>query len=213
MSLQPERFRAPFITKAAAWAAADKFRAQHWPHGTIPVEVEKLLWPVGLRLEPIPSLKTSGDVDALLSGDLARILVDAQEYMDDKMQNRLRFSIAHELGHFVLHADVFRKINYASVEEWIDFIQRVPDEQYGYIEFQAYEFAGRLLVPLEQLQPRFEKAFRAGQRAGFTKWDSSGDAAREYIASNIARDFGVSSEVIEKRIRREGLITTGRPRT
>jgi len=125
------------------------------PSGELPVEVEMLLWPLGLKLVPHPSLKEAGDVDALLLGDLKTIIVDSQDYNNDRMQNRIRFSVAHELGHFILHRDLFNGISYTSVNEWIKFMQKIPDDQYAFVEQQAYEFAGRLLVPHERLEKEF----------------------------------------------------------
>ena len=81
----------------------------------------------------------------------------------------------------------------------------VPEDQYGYIEQQAYEFAGRLLVPLGRLGKEVEKAVLKARAAGFSDWERSGDAAREYMANSICRVFGVSGQVIEKRIIRERL--------
>jgi Zn-dependent peptidase ImmA (M78 family) len=188
-----------------AWAEADRIRKTHWPSGEVPIEVEEILWRVGLRLEPLQSLKEDGDVDALLRGDLKTIVVDNDEYMDDRMINRIRFSIAHELGHFVLHADVYRGISHHSVEDWIDFVQHVPEPQWGYMEQHAYEFAGRLLVPVERLKAELSAAAKEAETAGFVDWDKSGDAAREYVANSLCRLFGVSSQVIEKRLIREKL--------
>ena len=144
-------------------------------------------------------------MDALLRGDLTTIIVDADEYMDDRMQNRLRFSIAHELGHFVLHADVYRGIHYRSVDEWIAFVQALPEDQWGYMEQQAYEFAGRLLVPPDRLRVELVAAQERAREAGFLDWEKTGEAALEYIAASICRVFGVSDQVVEKRLRREGL--------
>ena len=205
MSLSPERFKAPFIKPDRAWAEADRIRREFWPSGRIPVEVEEILGGLGLRLEPIHSLKESGDVDALLRGDLTTIIVDADEYMDDRMQNRMRFSLAHELGHFVLHADLYKGISHASVEEWIDFVQRIPEEQYSWIELQAYEFAGRLLVPVDRLKQELHAVGQEAAAKGFSDWDRSGAAALEYIANPLSRVFGVSGQVIEKRIIKERL--------
>jgi hypothetical protein len=205
MKIVPEEFRAPYITRQKAWAEADRIRSEFWPTGTLPVEVEEILWKVGLRLEPLQSLKESGDVDALLRGDLVTIIVDRDEYMEDRWLNRIRFSIAHELGHFVLHSDVYQGISHSSVEEWIEFVQRVPEDQWGFMEQHAYEFAGRLLVPLDRLQMEIKTAVRHAETAGFFAWDQSGDAAVEYMAIPIARVFGVSNQVIEKRIMREKL--------
>lgn len=169
-----------------------------------------MLWRVGLRLEPVPSLRAAGDVIAMLRGDLTTIVVDNADYMDDRMLCRVRFSIAHELGHFILHRDLYRGISHASVEEWVDFVQRVPEDQWGYVEQHAYEFAGRLLVPSDFLQQELEGAARRADLSGFDAWDSSGDAAREYIAARLSRTFGVSGQVIEKRIVREELWPPGR---
>jgi hypothetical protein len=199
------KFKAPIIRPEQAWQKADLIRKEYWPSGQIPVDVEKILYKIGLKLEPISSLKNDIDVDALLSGDLTRIIVDAEEYMDDRKQNRMRFSIAHELGHYVLHKKLYEDIKITTVKEWIQFMESIPEDQYGYIEQQAYEFAGRLLVPFDRLEQEVRQAIIKAKKAGFTDWERSGDAAREYMANNICRVFGVSSQVIEKRITRERL--------
>jgi hypothetical protein len=205
MPLDPKRFKAPYITHQQAWAAAERIRAACWPSGVVPVEIEEVLWRVGLRLQPIPSLKEDGDVDALLRGDLATIVVDSAEYMDERMQNRIRFSIAHELGHYILHADIYRGMVFDTVHQWITFVERLPEDQWRFMELHASEFAGRLLVPWERLKAELDKALKEARRAGFAAWDDSGDAAREYIASSVCRVFGVSSQVIERRLIREKL--------
>ncbi len=203
--MDPLKFKAPFKTKEQAWAAAEEIRTKHCRPGLLPVEVEEILWKVGLRLEPIASLRKDEDVDALLTGDLTRIIVDLEDYMDDRMQNRMRFSIAHELGHFVLHHALYEKIHFASVKDWIEFVDAIPEDQYSLIEWHANEFAGRLLVPLDRLKQEFSQAVNKAKKVGFMEWEKTGDVAMEYIASSICRVFGVSSAVIEKRIAREGL--------
>jgi hypothetical protein len=204
MTTDPTKFKAPFITKEDAWKKADQIRQKHWPSGDLPIEVEMLLWPLGLKLVPFPSLRDAGDVDALLLGDLKTIIVDNQDYFNDKKQNRIRFSIAHELGHFVLHSDIFKNLAHKTIKEWIKFIHLIPETEYSFIEYQAYEFAGRLLVPSERLEKEFKQSIRKAKDASFFSWDKTGDAALGIISTPISRIFGVSSEVIEKRLRREG---------
>jgi len=201
--IDPQKFKAPFIRQEEAWEKADHIRSAYWPSDKLPIDVEQILWKVNLRLDTVASLKTAGDVDALLMGDLNTIMVDSEEYMDDNMDNRMRFSIAHELGHFILHRDLYQNIHHNSVEEWIEFLQSIPEDQYNYLEQHAYEFAGRLLVPPERLKKELSIAVKKADKSGFMDWEKSGDAAREYIASSICRIFGVSSIVIEKRIIRE----------
>ena len=204
MTIDPKKFKAPFISKEDAWKKADHVRQEHWPSGALPIEVEMLLWPLGLKLVPFSSLKDAGDVDALLLGDLKTIIVDNQDYFNDKKQNRIRFSIAHELGHFVLHNAIFKNLAHKTIKEWVKFIHLIPEMEYSFIEYQAYEFAGRLIVPPERLEKEFLKSIQKAKDANFFSWDKTGDTALGFIASPISRIFGVSSEVIEKRLTREG---------
>lgn len=204
MTIAPKKFKAPFIPKEEAWRKADEIRQKYWPSGDIPVEIELLLYPLGLKLDLHHSIKESGDVDALLLGDLKTIIVDYEDYMNDRMQNRIRFSIAHELGHFVLHRGLFKEITHNSIRDWIDFIHLIPEAEYSYIEQQAYEFAGRLLVPSDRLEKEFQQSIKKAKDANFLSWDKTGDAALSFIASPISRIFGVSPVVIEKRLTREG---------
>ena len=132
-------------------------------------------------------------------------MVDYNEYMDDRKQNRIRFSIAHELGYSVLHRKIYQEMSYASIEAWIDFIQRLPEDQYSYIEQQAYEFAWRLLVPVDHLKMELKSAAVEAEKSGFIAWDQSDDAAREYIANSLSPIFGVSGQAIKKRITHEKL--------
>jgi hypothetical protein len=201
--MDSQSFKVPFITPEQVWAKADYVRSISWPSNKVPIEIEEVLWYFKLQIDPIASLKGEGDVDALLTGDLTRIIVDMDEYMNDRMLNRMRFSIAHELGHFILHKNIYQSIKHTSIQEWIKFVQCIPEDQYAYIEQQAYEFAGRLLVPTDRLKQELHQAYKKAKKAGFIDWEKSGDAAREYIASSICRVFGVSSAVIEKRIIRE----------
>lgn len=168
---------------------------------------EILEFELGIEMRSILNLKEAGDVDALLLGDLKTIVVDQNDFLNERAQNRLRFSVAHEIGHLILHSDIFSKIQYSTIDEWIDFFQKIPDEEYYWIEQHAYEFAGRLLVPREKLIERLNDAIALVERSGFNAWDTSGESTREYIAHGIARYFEVSDQVIEKRLIKENLWT------
>lgn len=204
--IDPREFKAPFIKIEDIRTAADELRLRYWSQGTIPVGIFDIL-EFGLNITPrtISNLRVAGDVDALLLGDLKTIVVDQSDFLNDRAQNRLRFSIAHEIGHLVLHSDVFKKISYSSMEEWIHFFQKIPEDQYTWIEQHAYEFAGRLLVPREKLIEKLNDVVSIAETRGFDAWDSSGESTREYIAHGIARYFEVSEQVIEKRLIKENL--------
>jgi Zn-dependent peptidase ImmA (M78 family) len=117
----------------------------------------------------------------------------------------LRFSVAHEIGHLILHRGIFAGLKHASAREWFDYISAIPDVEYGWVEWQAYEFAGRLLVPPDALRKEFQSAIKSAQAAGYSDWLAADEAALDYIATRIAPKFGVSTEVIAKRLRVEKL--------
>lgn len=204
--MDPREFKAPFITIADIRRAVDDFRKLYWSKDTIPVDIFEIVeFELGIEIRTIFNLKEAGDVDALLLGDLKTIAVDQNDFLNDRAQNRLRFSIAHEIGHLVLHKDTFSKIQYSAIDEWISFFQKIPEDQYTWIEQHAYEFAGSLLVPREKLIEKLNDAVALAKSSGFDAWDSSGDSTRQFVAHGIARDFEVSDQVIEKRLIRENL--------
>ncbi|MBI5195941.1 MAG: ImmA/IrrE family metallo-endopeptidase [Nitrospirae bacterium] len=204
--IDPGEFKAPFITIEDIRKAVDEFRVRYWPRDTIPVDIFEIVeFELDIEIRTILNLKEAGDVDALLLGDLKTIVVDQNDFLNEKSQNRLRFSVAHEIGHLILHPDTFSKIQYSSVSEWIDFFQKIPEDQYYWIEQHAYEFAGSLLVPREKLIEKLNDAVALAKSIGFDAWDTSGDSTRQYIAHGIAKYFEVSDQVIEKRLIRENL--------
>ncbi len=139
--------KAPYIGNEEIKKKADSFRQRLWDD-SIPVDIETII-DIRLKIDVIPSLnlRQRCDSDALISSDWKSIYVDQNEYLDDRYQNRLRFSFAHEIGHFILHKDIHSNFKIASPEDFYRFIEKIPKEQYGFFETQANKFAGYLLVP------------------------------------------------------------------
>lgn len=205
MPADARNFKAPFISQQQCWAAADQFRQQYWPSGEIPVDVLAVAeFDLNLEIRTITGLKEDADVDALLLGDWKTLIVDQQQYLDDRFINRLRFSIAHELGHYVLHKAVFDTIPRGTADEWIAFMLEMPEKEYGLLEYHANEFAGRLLVPEIELKPQFEKVLLEVERKGIPRNQLS-DAHLSYLCIPLAKHFAVSQEVIERRLTKEKL--------
>lgn len=126
----PREFNAPFIPIEEIRRTADEFRTRYWPQNSIPIDIFAILeFELDLEIRPILNLKEAGDVDALLLGDFRTIVVDQRDFLDERAQNRLRFSIAHEIGHLTLHSELFSKIQHSSIQEWIGFFQQIPDRE------------------------------------------------------------------------------------
>lgn len=205
MSIDLSTFKAPFIPPEEAWANADAIRGKYWPSGELPIDPELIAVDLGLHISTSPLLIEEYDTDAYLDTDLKNIVVDAGFYNGNKTQNRVRFSIAHELGHFILHSDVIKEIAMGSPKDWMRFKQEIPEKQWSLLEFHAREFAGRLLVPSNRLREELGEALKMAKAEGFEYWEKSAGALLEYLGTHISRTFGVSSIVIQKRIEHEGL--------
>ncbi len=203
MALGPRSFKAPYIDQQMCWDEADAFRERFWPSCEIPVDVLAIAeFDLNLEIRTITGLKEEADVDALLLANCKTIIVDQKQYLDDRHFNRLRFSIAHEIGHYVLHQKTFHAVPLETPEEWISFIQLMPDQEYGFLEFHANEFAGRLLVPFDVLKEAFEKVLAEVEQNGMLR-NKLSYAHLSYLCVPLAKMFAVSEELIERRLVRE----------
>jgi Zn-dependent peptidase ImmA (M78 family) len=136
----------PFLKNEEIWKRADEFRQKYWGD-RIPVDIELIAERnLDLLMIPVPNLRSQADTEAYLSGDLKEIVYDP-----DTPEVRIRFSVAHEIGHFVLHSDVIKILRTSSPEEWKETQRTLPEAIWGRAEYPAREFAGRVLVPREQL--------------------------------------------------------------
>lgn len=184
---------------------ADNFRGKYLsPPDTIPVPIEDIV-EFDLRLELIPKafIKQNIDLDGFLSRDLKTIYIDS-ELMNKRNLNRYRFTIAHEVGHYVLHSKEIQESEYRTTSEWSKMREEMDEEDLNWFEQQAYEFAGRLLVPrnrlieaLEDLREKIEKYK--------TSYPDSNYEIKEAIARVICGQFQVSPDVMERRIRKENV--------
>ena len=180
---------------------AERFLAQHHPAGTIPVPIEEI---IDLRFKmdivPLPGLRDSFDIDAFISRDLTTIHVD--EFIYKHRPCRLRFSLAHELSHAVLHKAVFSQLAFDSVAEWKQEVLGIAEDDYRFLEWQANALAGLILVPSAVLAGVYRQAVGLLPSVGLSL---AIEPAWPYVLDYVAKQFDVSSEVIDRRIRYDGL--------
>lgn len=106
---------------------ADSFRQKHWPDDTIPVDIELIVEQMGLDLEPISGMKNGSAITASLCPDLKTICIDLETMLDPRQEVYLRFSLAHEIGHLVLHRQFFewqKEQGLCTVRDWIAFVRQ-----------------------------------------------------------------------------------------
>lgn len=135
----------PILSSEEIEREANSFRKQFW-NNPAPIDMEKIIdLKLKLSIAPILGLRELCCTDALITSDFKLIYVDKDGYLDDQNQNRLRFSFAHEIGHFVLHRDVYRSFNIKDFISFYKYIEKISSEQYDYLESQANKFANCLL--------------------------------------------------------------------
>jgi IrrE N-terminal-like domain len=146
------------------WAAIEDLRSKHevLREDRTPIDVFTFL-EIDLGLNPIPfdDLKARYDVEAAIMADFTGIYLDAEQYIlmergPDWRLKRLRFTVAHELGHFFLHRDLPQTEQFSSLPDFARWTSTHGGNKYT-IEQEANEFAGRLLVPKGRLQDCFDE--------------------------------------------------------
>lgn len=188
---------------------AEIFRKEHIFTSDLPVHIEHVVEAtMGISIIPIEDLQKQCDMDGFIAQDYKAIYVDEFLYTDDRYYKRVRFTIAHEIGHYILHRSTIDTQKFQDVDEWIKFRLDLNDETLGWFEAQASEFAGRLLVPVDPLVEEF-RAKRNVVLKKYTSWDSkplSDDDLFSMVAPMICGRFDVSTDVIERRLRKENVI-------
>lgn len=177
---------------------ADEFLSKYHPKLLLPVPIEEITEKrLGIKIFEEMDLKKNYDVDGFLISNLTSIFIDFDLYMN--FENRTRFTIAHEVGHFILHGEIFKKLNINSVETLNNLAAKITDEEYGWLEYQAYSFASQVLVPKSLLFETLKK--RLGRVPSLETPE---------VLSTIVQDlpsiFQVSDAVILRRLQKEGIV-------
>ncbi|HUT84378.1 MAG TPA: ImmA/IrrE family metallo-endopeptidase [Thermodesulfobacteriota bacterium] len=192
---------------------AKSFLDEYDPGDTIPVPIEEIIeFGLKINIAPTPNLQQDFDIEGFTSSDFTTIYVDESVY--NYRYHRYRFTLAHEVGHIVLHKAVLSQITFDPSDpilSWKNFVEQVDMRDYNKLEFQGYSFAGLVLVPRRRLSaPFFEKLpnispmIDKAKQSCLTR-DQYLDYALDAIASYIAPVFEVSTDVVIKRIQYDRL--------
>jgi hypothetical protein len=195
---------APYFSYDTLRERAEAFLGRYHPSREIPVPIEEIVeFQFEMDIVPEPGLHQHFDVDSYITADLKEIRVD--EFVYQSRPGRYRFSLAHELGHRVLHEEAFAKLTFDSVAAWKALIANaIPEKEYGYLEWQASSFAGLMLVPGAELASKYGEVCRIVQQHGLSLQADS-EVARSLISEHIAGFFVVSPAVVRRRLEYDGI--------
>lgn len=141
--------------------AANDFLHTYHPSLSLPIPIENIVeHQMKIAIFAIPNTKLLLGIDAFISADFTQITID--EGCFTKFPERTRFSIAHEIGHLVLHKEWYVNNGPKGLTDYLNFPDRIDGQTYKYIEIQAHTFAGLVLTPkillLEELGKRRGKS-------------------------------------------------------
>ena len=172
--------RVPYLEKWKIAREVEKILGEDCWAREAPVDLERLCDKLGIGIVPVSGLSEDFCIDAFIAANFKIMYVDSDEF--EKESYRYKFSVAHELGHFVLH------------REYADGLEDLN----GYAEFQANYFAGCLLVPENGLTRILNEEFGGSFARNY--WDVSlrkiGDALEK-----VQKYFMVSDQVVMRRMR------------
>lgn len=157
-------------------------------HGMLraPVPVEKLAEKLGARVVFQPF--DGGDVSGLLYRDDARVIIGVN---DGHPSTRQRFTIAHEIGHLLLHPGkpmILDKVVRVNRRDAVSSL--ASDKQ----EIEANGFAASLLMPRELLMQALRRIL--SKRRGIEEDD---------LIQELADLFEVSNEAMGHRLTNLGI--------
>jgi len=106
--------------------------------------------------------------------DIEKNVISINNFLEDEKHiHRLRFTIAHELGHFSLHREfIHNGEQFLSKEEESELYT----ENEARLEAQANQYAGMLLIPwvyIDKLYLKMEANLKSEDR--FTAWSAAHD--------------------------------------
>lgn len=154
---------------------ADEVRRAIWGVDRIPVDPVTIAKKLGIEVYETVLPDTVSGAIIKEKGKDARILVQAND-----TDNRKRFTVAHEIGHFIANSD-----SGEDTFEYVDLRDTESSEGNNPKEVFANKFAAELLMP----QDLVKQAFRSTQSV-----------------SLLAAQFGVSAEAMRFRLKNLGLL-------
>jgi len=197
--------KAPYITIRDAERFAEAFLSEQHPGRSLPIPID-LLAERAFQLDIVPCHGIDAEVEGhgFLTSDLSTIYVDWEVY-HHKIPHRYRSTVAHELGHRVMHAALYERLRFGSLDEYLEFARQADEEALGWFEKHADWFMGFVLVPGRELHRLLGEKLQACTAAGLPSAPPN-PAVADRIVRSLAQDFCVSPGMIKTRLRQDKLL-------
>lgn len=178
----------PYKSKESIDDIANKVLKDYGFNNVIPVDIEKLVETIGFRIVPIFSENNFKGCLFLKTMEIGVKLA----FFDENKENIYRFTIAHELAHYIMHNRIYSIFNGSSINEWIDFYFN-NTHIITRAEIQADIFASFILMPsllLNEDVKKYEEMFKS--------YDN--DIKKDRIEYEISKKYKVSKKTAQIRL-------------
>jgi Zn-dependent peptidase ImmA (M78 family) len=194
-----EIFNAPRLNYEQIFQEAEKFLRTYHSERKLPVPIHEIAdIKLGIHIVPKFMLEKYIGLVGFLSNDFSTIYLD--ENVHDYQEARFRFTLAHEIGHLMLHKNMYKDLSFSSPEEWKSIQLRMKDDARQWFEWQANCFAGLVLVPRDELVDSVNKCIKIIDEQGIElkeNWEFAWEKVADYLAREV---FNVSSTTILSRL-------------
>jgi len=189
----------PTYSKAEIEIIAATKLQQAFPKSlSIPVDIDLVAekQPVVEGIYLLPGLQKEFNVVATITSKPTKkceIVLDANT--NSYNRPRANFSVAHELGHIILHEELY--LGCHSIQESVELSKRLK-KSYPRIERNVNYFAGAILVPRKTIFEHTEKLYEAILKvyAGDLEWNE----VMPKLYSSLANLYHVSVQTIKIRL-------------
>lgn len=151
------KLEARYTKKQISNLAADVL--EFYSNKQYPIKVLDIARNIGLRV--FKTTFSRDDVSGMLKAKEAKIYVAENDGI-----RRQRFSIAHEIGHYVLHykGNIFAE---KEGEKHISYRDNLSSLGFSIKEVEANFFAANLLMPQDKIEELYEQRFSLDEMADF----------------------------------------------
>lgn len=118
--------------------------------------------------------------------------------IENKHETRKRFTLAHEIGHYILHID--KKGGDKTIVDDRKSLSR-SDSYWDTIEYEANNYAAQLLMPRKQIKEQAHEII-----AHYKEAKNKNTMPRSLFIKRMARKFKVSEQAMEYRLKNSGFI-------
>ncbi len=145
-----------------------------------PVDINELIKTLDISIDTRPDFKKIKVLGSISIKDNAPIIWINR--IANQQETRKRFTLAHELGHYMLHLAPMKSWDKTDgfIDEKIGFNR---DQEWDYKEMEANRFAAQILMPVDYVQLEY------GKRKGSDK-----------IVEELANFFNVSKIAMKYRL-------------